>query len=325
MKPRTKLHFRIAELSSKLPIITQDQKEWAFKECLQHLGFANKSKVLCLDCGNSFSLELISRKRATCPHCQTKLTIQQTRKTTDKQVNYFAITEIVEEFQVVRNFELYAYYKANKPVKYFLHEILQYWIMPDGSYKMIGRNHNINGYCDSWGGDWGIQEENIRGWYGKKYDVYPRHYHPKSVFKPEYLKYGINHNLSGINLLDAIKFLPENPKAETICKAKEYSLLGYFLSNRGTVLKYWSSIKICFRNKYKIKDASMYFDYLDLLSYFLKDLHSPKYVCPKNLKLEHDRWMKKKREIIRLQEQERNRLQTIKRQQKLEKAIVEYV
>lgn len=36
------------------------------------------------------------------------------------------------------------------------------------------------GYADSWGGDWGIKIENG---YHQKYDVYPRKYHPDSVFK----------------------------------------------------------------------------------------------------------------------------------------------
>lgn len=322
MKPRTKLHLRVAECSSRLLGITQSQKEWSFKECLPHKGYANKSSAFCLDCGESFSLELIKRKKAVCPHCKTKLEIEVTRKTTSDHTNYFAIVEVFGEFQVVRNFELNAHYKKGKPVNRYLHEILQYWIQPDGKTTMFGLCHTTTGWCDSWGGDWGIREEG-RGWYGEKYNVYARNYHPDSVFKSEYSKYGINCNLRGINVLEAIKHIPNNPHLETLLKAKQYSLLGQLQSYR--IQSFWPSIKICLRNKYQVTDSTIWFDYLDLLRYFKKDMRNAKYVCPKNLKKEHDRLMQKKREIQRIEDQEREKQRVLERQKKLENAIIEYV
>lgn len=322
MKPRNKLHRRVVELSDELYVISKEQKQWAYTHCLQHKGYANKSRAFCLDCGETFSLELIKRKRAVCPHCQTKLTIEQTRKTTDEQKNYFAIAEIIGDFQVIRNFELIAYYKKDKPVKYYLHEILQYWIQPDGKTTMFGLSHNTQSYCDSWGGKMEIREEN-RNYYNNKYDVYARKYHPDSIFKNEYSKYGINSNLKGIGFLEAIKLIPKNPHLETLLKAKQYSLVGQGNSYR--IQTYWNSIKICLRNRYIVKDSSIWIDYLELLRYFKKDLRNAKFVCPRNLKFEHDRLMKKKREILRLQEIEREQIQVIKRQENLEKAIIEYV
>jgi len=324
MKPRTKLHFQVVDLSDELYAISKEQKQWAFTHCLPHKGYANKSRAFCLDCGETFSLELIKRKQATCPHCQTKLTIEETRKTTNEHTNYFAITEVVNEFQVVRNFELKARYKKGNEADWFVHEILQYWIQPNGKTTMFGKSHNTQSFCDSWGGYMEIREGG-RGYNGHKYDVYARKYHPDSEIKKEYSRYGISTSLSGITFLEAIKLLPNSPKAETILKEKEYSLLNQCTTSNYNINRYWNSIKICFRNKYKIKDASMWFDYLELLQYFKKDLRNAVYVCPKNLKKEHDRWMNKKREILRLQAIEDEKLRVIKRQQKLEKAIVDYV
>lgn len=322
MKPRTKLHFQVVELSSRLHGITQSQKEWSFKECLPHKGYANKSSAFCLDCGESFSLALIKRKKAVCPHCETKLEIVSTRKTTREQTNYFAIAEVFGEFQVVRNFELTAYYKKGNPVNRRLHEILQYWIQPNGKVTMFGKSHNTQGFCDSWSGSMEIRQENGHSYYGSKYEVYARHYHPSSVFKPEYLKYGINHNLSVITVLEAIKHVPNNPHLETLLKAKQYSLLGQLQSYR--IQSYWPSIKICLRNKYKVTDATIWFDYLDLLRYFKKDMRNAKYVCPKNLKKEHDKLMAKKREIQRAEEREREAKRVIQRQKRLDQAIIDY-
>ena len=57
---------------------------------------------------------------------------------------------------------------------------------------------------------------------------------------------------------------------------------------------YWASIRICIRNGYKIKNAIAWCDYIDLLRIFGKDLYNAKYVCPANLKAEHDRYVIKK-------------------------------
>jgi len=63
--------------------------------------------------------------------------------------------------------------------------------------------------------------------------------------------------------------------------------------------EYWVSLKICIRNGYTITDASMWKDYIDLLRYFGKDTNNPKYVCPTDLKTEHDILVAKKNERIK--------------------------
>ena len=323
MKARTKLQLQVTELSLELPGITKAQEQWAFKECLPHKAFANKSSAFCLDCGETFSLDLIKRKRATCPHCQTKLSVHFTKNRTLEVTNYFAITHVVEDFQVVEHFELMANYKKGIPVDHYLNPILEDWILPNGKVEKIGLMHHMQGYCDSWTGKWETRVEGQNYWNKDKYTVYPRHYHPDSKFKSEYKKYGISAKLSGISLVEAIKHIPKNPKLETLLKAKQYALLGQLESYR--INSFWPTIKICLRNKYIIKDASLWFDYLDLLKYFCKDRRNAKFVCPKNLKQAHDKLMNKKREIQRNEERERERLNAIKRQESLEKAIVEYV
>lgn len=298
MKARTKLQIRVTELSKALPKITKDQEKWAFRECLPHLGYATKSSAFCLDCGKTFSLELISRKTATCLHCKGELKIELTRKTTDKFVGYFSITHVVEEFQVAEYFEVWGYYKKGRPVRTYLHAILEDWISPDAKVTKIGLQHNLNWNCDSWSGDWAIRDMG----YLRKYDVYPRIYHPDSKFRPEYLKIGINRNLKGLTLLEAIKLIPYSSKAETLLKAKQYDLLEYLVDHLYLLDKYWPTMKIVLRNRYKIKDVRNWFDYLDLLNDFRKDLHNARYVCPKDLKRDHDRYVEKKR--VRQQKEE---------------------
>lgn len=321
MKPRTKLQVQVMELSKQLHDVTPRLLPWAKVHCLDHKGYATKSRVICMDCGGRFSSGLVSRKRATCPHCGTKITVEKSRKSTDKQSVYFAYSEIVDGFQVIRNVELTAYYRDGEKAKYSCCEVLQHWVLPNGKSEVVARNHTLNWYADSWNGDMEIRKEYRRGCYGNgaRYDIYPCRYHPESRFKPEYSLYGINHKLKGLTFLEAIKLLPTNPQAETLLKAGQYNLLSYCGSNGGKISNVWPSVKICMRNKYTVEDAQMYLDYLNLLSYFDKDLHNAHYVCPKNLKKAHDYLMDKKRKKQEQEQAERKRKKAIEDEEKFKK------
>lgn len=311
------------ELSSYLPNIKNKMLEWAKIECLEHKGYATKSRVICMDCGQRFSPELVSRKRAVCPHCDTKLKIEVSKCRTDKQHVYVAIADIYGEFQIIRNFEIWSYYKDNEAPRYWIHEILQHWIIPNGKHTVVALNHTVNWYCDSWNGDMEIRNEYKSNYYssGVRYDVYPCKMHSDSVFRQDVKLYGINHNLQGITPLEAIQDIPKNPKMETLLKAKRYELLEYFQGNQHKAEQYWDSIKICIRNKYTIKDVKIWIDYLDLLSYLRKDLHNAHYVCPKKLKAAHDFYMEKKRKEDEKAERERD-LEKLLKQKKHEEEFI---
>lgn len=309
MKPKTKLQFQVLEHAYYVPNIEHEMEEWAKVSVLKHDGFATKNRVICMDCGQKFSTELVSRKRAICPHCNTKLNIVETRDRTAKQIVYLAKAEIHNGFQVIRNFEMISYHKADKPVRYFIWEVLQSWVLPNGKREVIARNHTLMWNVDCWNGNMEIRNKSLTN----RYDIYPYAYHPKSVFQKEYRKIGINHKLKELTFLEALKYIPNEPYAETLLKAKQYSLLSsYRRYESSKIVAYWSAIKICMRNKYKVQDAKMWFDYLQLLDYFNKDLHNAHYVCPKDMKKAHDLLVVKKRKIQEKQAAQRKREKAIR-------------
>ena len=214
----------------------------------------------------------------------------------------------------------------NKIPRYSFNSLFEEW-------KDYDKNKSvIVGRTKGWTGDgfnsteYEIRYINNSGWQGNPYDRFSSDYNcPGSEFLPRFKMYGLvkhNHDCDYRMLIDRIQ---HSPKIETLLKAKQKSLLEFSIYKDSRHNTYWDSIKIVIRNKYKITDAGIWYDYLDLLRYFKKDLHNAVYVCPKNLKKEHDRLMIKKREILRLQEIENEKLRVIRRQQKLEKAIVDYV
>ena len=57
MRPRNKAHFEIVQLADYVKDLEhcKDFRSWAYKNLLEHKGFATKNNVLCLDCGQGFS------------------------------------------------------------------------------------------------------------------------------------------------------------------------------------------------------------------------------------------------------------------------------
>lgn len=101
----------------------------------------------------------------------------------------------------------------------------------------------------------------------------------------------------GISVVKAMIQLLTNSIAETIVKQGQINVFKYMLKRGDRQLPYMYALNICHRNRYIIKDASMWFDYMDLLSEFRLDTHNARYVCPTDLKREHDRMMVKKQNL----------------------------
>ena len=88
------------------------------------------------------SAELVNRKRAVCPHCGASLKIEWSRKRTNQQFIRIGKADICEEFQVIRCFELYAYYREGREPHYFIREVLQHWIKDDGKREVMALARN---------------------------------------------------------------------------------------------------------------------------------------------------------------------------------------
>lgn len=321
MKPRTKLEHEVFRYSKYTDPIGKDVKEWAFDICMYHKGFATKNKVICMDCGETFSTDLVNRKRAICPNCDTKLKIENSRKRTDFQTNYFAVAEVHQRFQLIRYFEIKSRHKKDYNADVSVYEILQEWIRDDGKLTRVGCLHTN---FDSWGGDWSIRKPGRTYYSNWKYKIYPYRYHPSSTFKYEFRKHGISPDLKGIPFTEAVRIITSIPQAETLLKAKQFSLLNRMKDYPQNIFRRWPSIKICMLNRYKVKDSSIWLDYLDLLEYFNKDLRNAKYVCPKNLKKAHDYWMLKKQLRIAKQNEEARKKKALKDQKNFNKHIAKF-
>lgn len=305
MRPRNKHQARILNLSKQLLPLGKDKHEWAFEKCIPHTGFRSKKGVVyCLSCGEEFTHNLKDAK-CPCPYCNRTLKLVTSRKRTESFRRWAAFISVIEGFQLVRYIEVNADCKAGQNPKIHSHEILQQWFGPNGKLILLGKNRYTMGCADSFIGEMEIRIDDWKN----KYSLWPDKVHPDMKVMPIYKRNGIKSSLYDVPPHEIFGNFLNDSMAETLLKAKQYSLFRFRLcSNRsGRISRYWRSIKIAIRNNYRIKDATMWIDYLDLLEYFRKDVQSPKYILPVNLKREHDRLMVRKRAIEARQDRDRER------------------
>jgi DNA-directed RNA polymerase subunit RPC12/RpoP len=293
MKPKNKLQAQVLALSKKLPSISETQVKWAYQNCMLHIGQRTKKGVVsCLECGHSWT-DTTTEKHCTCPHCGTKLQVSDTRQRVFKEYEYFCIVTACGGFQVLRFFYIQSYAKVGKKAQYFHSEVIQRWIAPNGKFATMARLRPMTCFADTWifQSAMEIRPEKTL------YNAIPICIYPRQRLIPELKRSGYKRPIDKITPFDLFRTLLLHSRAETLLKAGQTKLLTFF-AGRGfdKINNYWSSVKICLRNGYTIEDVSMWCDYIDLLRFFGKDLHNAKYVCPADLKAEHDLYVKKKRE-----------------------------
>jgi len=306
MKPKSKFQAQVYELSKSLPAITKVQKEWAYQHSFEHIGRRSaKGLITCLQCGHQWqgNGELIDNLLgAECPQCSAKLKVQTTRQRVFKQTEYFCIVTEKAGFQVLRFFLVKSYCKTGEKAKYSISEVVQRWIAPSGKYATVAKLRLMCVYyCDLWDISSQLEIRPER----ELYNISPICIYPRMKLIPELKRSRFDGNFYRLSPFDLFHTLLLDSRAETLLKAGQTDLLRYFTNgNFSKIDAYWTSTKICIRNQYFVKDASLWRDYIDLLRSFGKDLHNAKYVCPADLKAEHDHYVKKQKEFLEREERE---------------------
>ena len=298
MKPKNKFQQQVVEASKTLPAITKEQIQWGYDNAIVYLGYRSKKGIVtCSKCGHSWQGEgelITTILGSDCPNCRSKLTVKATAKRTFNDSYYMTVIDAHKGYQVLRTIMLGSRSKIGELPKYSASEVMQRWIASDGKYCTFAKLRQTMGtmYYDSWIFHTPLE---LR----QEIDVYNRIYtgavYPKQKLIPELKRTGYKKALYNQKPLDLFRILLTDSKAETLIKAGYAKLLKRIMdSGWKSINNYWQSIRICIRNHYKIKDATLWCAYIDLLRFFGKDLHNAKYVCPDNLKAEHDRYVIKK-------------------------------
>lgn len=320
MKPRTRIQKEIVGLGKRLSDLSDTQKAYAFQHCFKHYGRrTTKGIIHCTECGHSWKeghtlADAVCGCR--CPHCGTELEILNTRKRVFRDTEYFSVITACKGYQVLRHFSVKACFRMGHPAEYSICEVVQRWIAPDGRNEVVARLRAMHTmYYDLWT-EWSNLE--LRGNKNvKAYDITPCCTYPRQCIIPEIKRNGYKGKCHDILPYDLFTAILGNSKAETLLKAGQFKLLRHYLYRSFDMDRYWNSVKICIRNGYTIEDGSMWCDMIDLLRHFGKDTNSPKYICPADLKAEHDK-------LVRQRNRQREREQLAQRKEEAKKHECEY-
>jgi hypothetical protein len=212
---------------------------------------------------------------------------------------YYGIITTHDDMQVVRMFYVAKDMKKGQFPECWIQEVMQHWI--DESGKVITMSKSVQGlsrYYDQWIFQSNLEVRPHSYKSSLRYGIEPYKTYPGIKVLPIIRRNGFKRSFHGFSPWEFFSLILKSPAAEKLLKSKQIALLKHYEKSTH-MQENWPSIRICIRNKYIIKDAGIWEDYISLLRFFRKDLHSPKYVCPADLNKEHDRLVRKKRDIDR--------------------------
>lgn len=293
MKPRNKFQEQVAANIHALRPLTQAQRQWGYDHSLYKYAYRRPNgKTICMECGHTFETKA-GKKQCVCPHCRKLLKVEDTAKRTLHREGYFCVASTRKGMQVLRYFKIHSYSKIGQPTRNNYYQVMQRWINEKGKTAITALPRAMfSYYTDSWNYNADIE---LRKYCSalEYVDGCPTYPHISTI--PAVRRNGFKGSLHHIAPASLFESLLTNPKVETLFKAGQYALAKHFAySRRDKADNYWAAVKIAIRNNYVVSDASIWCDYIDTLSYMGKDIHNAKFVCPKDLKAEHDRWMEKR-------------------------------
>ena len=309
MKPRNKFEKAVLEQSKRLRPITKTQSKWVFfafaqqlvRECIDHFAYRlPKGRTTCMDCGHSWVIDK-HRETCTCPHCRAKLQVKETFQRILQQKRYFTTLTACEGYQVLRMFLLVVEMEKGCKAEHYVLEIGQYWWNAQGRKALVAIQRILGYYVDTFSfcAPMAIRNDNEAYQYAAYSQIYPKFKVTDTLrrngFKDDF------HDIAPTTLISA---LFSDSRAETLMKAGRIEYLCYFLNSPRDFDSYWKSYKIANRSGYEITDISLWCDNVDTLRRLGKDTHSPKYLCPANLRGEHDR-----RHEVLLRQREREEIE----------------
>lgn len=316
--------FRASGKTSSCDVAPAIQKYIEDKLC-EGRAYACKNTAWCGYCGEFFPCTAPEDETVICPHCGRPVKVFKTRARHFDRYGYLQELTTIGGYQALRMYQYNLFDKVGR--KRWVGSKLVYVLMFDEGNFLDRYRFSVPlkqfyyRFQDPWGyGKLELRSDNTyfhedpcRGWYA---DVYPR-----MKLLPWMEKYDLRGDHIGLDLYETLLKIGDNKK-ETVWKLrhKNKDLSRVLLESHNFTMLYDAAI-IALRHGYKIEDAKMWADHIEMLHDEHKDIHNPHFICPDNLQEAHQRLIdiKERRRAKlererRLQEQIRREKERLKRE-----------
>ena len=287
MKPRNKREARFEEYCLKLNPINNKIKDWAFKH-VSHVGFTTKKNgTTCMECGSVFRTDKATCK---CPQCNTKLDIINTRKKSENKRIVFALIDTYNEYQLVIYCSMRQFLVFGKKAKYSFDVVCINALSDDDKIMTFGRNTVFSYYRVEY--PWTSEKPSIKNYVENKHSIYTEYIYPVMKYRDIYKQRGFEGMFFEYGPTYLLRKILTDKRVETILKRKTPEFLDaiiatqHFLSDENM----WRYVKICFRNNYTPYDFNIWLDYIAMVLKYKPDISNAYYLCPADLKAEHNKW-----------------------------------
>ena len=349
-KPHTRLQMRCMELQKELPELTEAQVQWIRRQERKEGYFLTRGRggknsgVWCHVCGQFREVKYkeafkVSKKenyerigKYVCPCCGEKIDIwrvgldswKKAQRKIDVRVGFITTCE---GMQVVRMFNLHKEIMPNEVTENRIDEVFTVWYdVEKNKQVIISKPYYKTFYKFAWRLDEPMKIANQRKTYNyggnDEYDLYGDMFYGRTKVLPILKRNGWKNKMVELRSSPIViwKSLFREPEAECLAKTGQWRLLDYLVH---TSINDWRSgggyrlalVKICNRHGYIIKDAQMWNEVVDMLEELGMDKHSPKYICPEDLKAMHD-WLLDKQAKKRARERKESLKKEIEKWEK---------
>ena len=315
--PKTKFEREVvASLSSQVKPLTKNLERKAYRQVCWHIArrYAN-GRTRCLVCGNDFNLAKPCKK-ATCPHCRTKVEVTDSKRQIYDSMEYYTRFESFgEDTQIVRMYQIHMRQRTSEKPSFLASEVLRFWFSPKG---------------------FAVEGKPLKP-FQCYYDVF-RHEAPVQLRSftqnISYIVAKDSQCLDDADICKAIKMrLPEDllqktwrwyqlfhdvyiPEVETLLKTGERGMAVYDKLDLKFIHENWPSIKIALRHGFEFLDPTLWADTINLMKQFKMDVRNPQLIATNRYREIHDTLH---RRIERAKEKERRQAEI--RQKKRELAL----
>jgi hypothetical protein len=294
MKARTKLEQRAEKLLAKYnKNLSPAQRKWATTNDYYYGGHLRKT-LYCFECGNSQKTEKYfkgsftygQKYQAECSHC--KKTLEVINQNWYYLTYVVGILQRIEDFQTLKIYQVQKIMNKGKEPEYRIRLVAAYMLPMKGKLLLFSRGRNMQGMYD-------YRDISVKKFDRFYSDISQASLYPRYSVHPELARKGFNRKFYNVGVMQFLKELRDEPKVEILLKTGGDLFLNKFRFH--WYLEWWQQIRMAIKHKYSLKpeELSDWIDYLKNIQYFGKDLNSPRWVFPKNLKKAHDKYLKEKR------------------------------
>jgi len=285
MKPKTDLQKQVYKMYLEMPELSEDKKEWIRNKMFYSFIYRTKKQNECLNCNHIWHGDDVKY----CPSCGHRMHRLEGRTRTARHTHYAVEITTYKGFQVVRYYFVNRWIKSGEEPRWMIICIFQHWINRDGKDTVLAvlRNGMTKWtYLEGWGIYSDLEIRN--NWHSSCYYISRARIIPGRKIIPNIRRNGFKGKFYKYDPAFLFISILSDPRAETMIKTGQHSLI---LSTQEMDYDTWSALKICIRNNYIVEDAGLWLDHIHILQDLDKDVRSPKYVCPKDLRADHDKYL----------------------------------